>query len=116
MKIGIMLRHLGQHGGGVLVYTHNLLREMLALDTPHEFVLLYQEPSRLGSFSNRHEGRVRELALGKFPTTIWDQWLVPQAEKKERFDLIFNPKYSLPLASKYRKVFVCRGLDWYIMP
>ena len=52
MKIGVMLRHLGQHGGGVLVYTHHLLREMLTLDTPHEFVLLYQEPSWLGSFSD----------------------------------------------------------------
>jgi hypothetical protein len=42
MKIGIMLRHMEQHHGGVLVYTHSLLREMLALDTPHEFVLMNQ--------------------------------------------------------------------------
>jgi glycosyltransferase involved in cell wall biosynthesis len=111
-----MLRHLGQHGGGVLVYTHNLLRKMLALDTHHEFVPVYQEPSRLGSFSNGHEGKVRERALGKAPNFMWDQWLVPQAEKKEGFDLIFNPKYSLPLASKCRRVFVCHGLDWYVMP
>ena len=116
MKIGVMLRHLGQHGGGVLVYTHHLLQEMLAMNTPHEFVLLYQEPSRLGSLSKEHEGRVRELALGKAPTIIWDQWLVPQVEKREKFDLIFNPKYSLPLLSRSRGVFVCHGLDWYVMP
>jgi hypothetical protein len=88
VKIGIMLRHLGQHSGGVLVYTHNLLREMLTLNTPHEFVLLYQEPSWLGSYSKGHGSRVRELALGKSPTIMWDQWLVPQAEKREKFDLI----------------------------
>jgi glycosyltransferase involved in cell wall biosynthesis len=116
MKIGVMLRHLGQHGGGVLVYTHHLLREMLALDTPHEFVLLYQEPSWLGSYNNGNGGRVRELALGKAPTIMWDQWLVPQVEKREKFDLIFNPKYSLPLLSRGRTVFVCHGLDWYVMP
>jgi glycosyltransferase involved in cell wall biosynthesis len=116
VKIGIMLRHLGQHGGGVLVYTHNLLREMLALETPHEFVLLYQEPSWLGSYNNGNGGRIRELALGKAPTIMWDQWLVLQAEKKEKFDLIFNPKYSLPLLSRSRTVFVCHGLDWYVMP
>jgi glycosyltransferase involved in cell wall biosynthesis len=116
MKIGIMLRHLGQHRGGVLVYTHNLLREMLTLDTPHEFVLLYQKPSWLGSYNNGSGGRVRELALGKAPSFMWDQWLVPQAEKKEKFDLIFNPKYSLPLLSKSRTVFVCHGLDWYVIP
>jgi glycosyltransferase involved in cell wall biosynthesis len=116
VKIGIMLRHMGQHGGGVLVYTHHLLREMLTLDTPHEFVLLYQKPSWLGSYNNGNGGRVRELALGKAPTIMWDQWLVPQAEKKEKFDLIFNPKYSLPLRSTSRGVFVCHGLDWYVMP
>jgi glycosyltransferase involved in cell wall biosynthesis len=116
MKIGIMLRHLGQHGGGVLVYTYNLLREMLALDTSHEFVLLYQEPCWLGSFSNGNKGRVRELALGKSPTIIWDQWQVLQAERKEKFDLIFNPKYSLPLLSRSQTVFVCHGLDWYVIP
>ena len=77
-----MLRHLGQHGDGVLVYTHNLLREMLAPDTHHEFVPVYQGPSRLGSFSNGHEGKVRERALGKAPNFMWDQWLVPQAGKK----------------------------------
>jgi hypothetical protein len=44
MKIGIMLRHYNQHGGGVWVYTRNLLRELLALETPHEFVLFYRDP------------------------------------------------------------------------
>ena len=114
MKIGIMLRHLDQHGGGVLVYTQNLLREMLALDTPHEFVLLYRNPDLMGTYADG--GRVRELVLGKAPNFMWDQWLVPQAEKKEKFDIIFNPKYSLPLAARCQTVFVCHGLDWYVMP
>ncbi len=43
MRIAIMLRHIDQHGGGVLVYTRNLLRELLALDTSHEFVFMYQD-------------------------------------------------------------------------
>jgi hypothetical protein len=33
MRIGIILRYLNQHKGGVLRYTDNLLREMLRLDT-----------------------------------------------------------------------------------
>lgn len=114
MKIGIMLRHLRQHGGGVLVYTQNLLRELLALDSPHEFVLLYRDPSLLGTYAAGD--RVRELALEAPSALVWDQWAVLQAEKREKFDLIFNPKYSLPLLSKARTVFVCHGLDWYIMP
>jgi glycosyltransferase involved in cell wall biosynthesis len=116
MKIGVMLRHLGQHGGGVLVYTHNLLREMLALNTPHEFALLSQEPGRLDSYSSTYGDRVRELALGKASNFMWDQWLMPQVERDEKFDLIFNPKYSVPLAVKCQTIFVCHGLDWYVMP
>lgn len=111
-----MLRHMGQHGGGVLEYTHNLLREMLALDSPHEFVLLCQEPGWLDFCDNGHEGRVRKLVLGKSPSIMWDQWRVLKAEKKEKLDIIFNPKYSLPLLSRSHTVFVCHGLDWYVMP
>jgi glycosyltransferase involved in cell wall biosynthesis len=116
MKIGIMLRHLGQHGGGVIVYTHNLLREMLALNAPHEFVLLCQEPGQLDSYSYGNGERVRELVLGKAPSFMWDQWLVAQADREEKFDFIFNPKYSIPLAARCQTAFVCHGLDWYVMP
>ena len=38
-----MLRHLGQHGGGMPGYTRNLMRELLTLDSPHEFILMYPE-------------------------------------------------------------------------
>ena len=61
MRIGIMLRHLDQHGGGVLVYTHNLLRELLALESEHEFVLIYRDESFLGSHAQH--AHVREVAL-----------------------------------------------------
>lgn len=102
MKIGIMLRHLGQHGGGVLVYTHNLLREMLALNTSHELVLLYREPCWLGPFSNGNKGRVREMAMGKSPHHHMGPVAgAPDRKEKEKFDLIFNPKYSLPLVARY---------------
>ena len=47
MKIGIMLRHYDQHGGGVKVYTENLLRNLLPMASKHEIVLLYRD-ARLG--------------------------------------------------------------------
>ncbi|MGA8262097.1 MAG: glycosyltransferase family 1 protein [Arenicellales bacterium] len=114
MKIGIMLRHLGQHGGGVLVYTESLLRRLLAMDTGHEFVLLHSDDTRVGAYGRG--AQVRELVLGRAPTLMWDQWAAWQAARREHLDIIFNPKYSLPLMSNCRGVFVCHGLDWYIMP
>lgn len=109
-----MLRHYNQHGGGVWVYTRNLLREMLSLGTPHEFILLYQDPSLVGTYGNGD--RVREVAINAPSIFLWDQLAVWRAERKERLDLIFNPKYSLPLMAGCRTVFVCHGLDWYVMP
>lgn len=114
MKIGIMLRHLGQHGGGVLVYTHYLLRELLSLDSPHQFVLLYDDPRNLGSYSNGD--RVKELAFRAPHVLVWDQVMVRMAERSEKFDVLFNPKYSLPLTARCKTMFVLHGLDWYVMP
>jgi hypothetical protein len=51
MRIGIMLRHYDQHGGGVRVYTHRILRAMLDLKTAHEFVFLYKNPALVGTYA-----------------------------------------------------------------
>ena len=109
MKIGIMLRHYNQHGGGVKVYTQGLLREMLAIDTPHEFILVYQDPKLIGTYSKF--SHVRELAVKSQFKLTWDQVAMNRVAEKEKLDLIFNPKYSLPLMANCKNVFVCHGLD-----
>jgi glycosyltransferase involved in cell wall biosynthesis len=114
MKIGIMLRHVEQHHGGVLVYTHNLLREMLALETSHEFVLCYRNPDLIGTYGDGH--RVREIAVQAPSALVWDQLAVPWLERKERFDVIFNPKFTIPFSSRAKKVFVIHGSEWFVIP
>lgn len=114
MKIGVMLRHFGQHGGGVLVYTQNLLRGLLDIGSEHEFVLMYKDPDFLGTFADRDN--VRELLLPTKSIFLWDQMAVLNAHRREKFDVIFNPKYSVPLLVNCPTVFVCHGLDWYVMP
>ena len=102
MKIGIMLRHYDQHGGGVKVYTKGLLPELLALGTSHEFVLIYQNPSLVGNY--RNFSNVREIAAKSKSKLIWDQVAVSRVAESEQLDLIFNPKYSLPLRVKCKTV------------
>jgi hypothetical protein len=46
----------------------------------------------------------------------WDQIAVPRAVRDHRIDVLFNPKYSIPLRAGCPAVWVCRGLDWYVMP
>jgi glycosyltransferase involved in cell wall biosynthesis len=114
LRIGVMLRHLGQHGGGVSVYTRNLLRELIRMQTPHELVLLHREPRFLGSFGTAPG--LREVVSGAPSVLLWDQLVAPRLAARERVDLLFNPKYSVPLVAPCPSAFVCHGLDWYVMP
>jgi glycosyltransferase involved in cell wall biosynthesis len=114
VRIGIMLRHYDQHGGGVRIYTQRLLRALLDLRTEHEFVLLYRNPALVGTYGS--EPGVVEVALPGRSVLSWDQIAVPQAVERHGIDLLFNPKYSIPLRARCRTVWVCHGLDWYVMP
>ena len=114
MRIGIMLRHYDQHGGGVKVYTQRLLRALLDLHSDHEFVFLYRNPALLGTYGA--EPSVEEVALPARSVLSWDQISVPAAVRRHDIDLLYNPKYSIPLRAPCPAVWVCHGLDWYVMP
>jgi glycosyltransferase involved in cell wall biosynthesis len=114
MRIGIMLRHYDQHGGGVRVYTHQILRAMLDLDTSHEFVFLYKNPALVGTYKN--DPQVTEVVLPGKNILRWDQVEVPKAIRKHQIDVLYNPKYSIPIWASCATAWVCHGLDWYVMP
>ncbi len=114
MRIGIMLRHYNQHGGGVRVYTHRLLQAILDLHTPHEFVFLYRDPTLPGTYRDYPE--VEEVAMPAPTMLWWDQIAVPLAIRRHGIDLLFNPKYSISLSAPCPTAWVCHGLDWYVMP
>ena len=109
-----MLRHYDQHRGGVRVYTHRLLDAMFALRSAHEFVLLYRSPALLGTYAGRPGAE--EHALPARGVLAWDQLAVPSAARRLGLHLLFNPKYSIPLRAPCPAVWVCHGLDWYVMP
>jgi glycosyltransferase involved in cell wall biosynthesis len=109
-----MLRHYDQHGGGVKNCTHYLLRELFNLNSEHEFILIYRDPRHIGTYSNGKN--VREVAFRSPSIFLWDQIAVRWAEKREKIDLIFNPKYSIPITAGCRTVFVAHGFYWYLMP
>jgi glycosyltransferase involved in cell wall biosynthesis len=114
VRIGVMLRHYDQHHGGVRVYTRKLLQALFELRTGHEFVLLYRDPALVGTYGG--EPGVEEIALDARSFLTWDQLAVPAAVQQRRIDVLFNPKYSIPLRARCPSVWVCHGLDWYVMP
>jgi glycosyltransferase involved in cell wall biosynthesis len=114
VRIGVMLRHYDQHSGGVKVYTERLLRALLDLGSEHQFVFLYRNPSLVGTYGA--EAAVEEVAIPARSVLTWDQFAVPRAVRRHRIDLLYNPKYSIPLQAPCPAVWVCHGLDWYVMP
>jgi len=114
VRIGVMLRHYDQHGGGVRVYTHRILRAMLDAEIPHEFVFLYKNPSLVGTYAA--DPKVTEAVLPGKNLLWWDQVEVPRAIDRYGIDVLYNPKYSLPLHAPCPSAWVCHGLDWYVMP
>jgi glycosyltransferase involved in cell wall biosynthesis len=114
MKLGVMLRHYDQHGGGVKVYTREILRGMLELNTKHEFVFLFNDPRLVGSY--RNYANVTEVVVRGKSVPYWDQIGTPLAVRKHGIDVLYNPKYSIPLAVNCPAAWVCHGLDWYIIP
>jgi glycosyltransferase involved in cell wall biosynthesis len=109
MRIGVMLRHLDQHPGGVKAYTRHLINSLLARHDDHEYVFFYHNASVMGSFGSL--GRVREVALPWRSRILWDQVAVPLAARRAGIDVLFNPKYSMALAAPCPNVWVCHGYN-----
>lgn len=114
MRLGIMLRHFDQHDGGVKVYTREVVRSLIELNRKHEILLLFRNRRRLGTYQGV-EG-VSEVLLEGGSILYWDQIKVPKAVRKYGIDVLFNPKYSIPLRADCKTAWVCHGMDWYAMP
>ena len=113
MRIGFMLRNL-REPGGIQVYTQNLLEELLAIESVHEFVMLYPDSLLVGHFGSRP--RVREVVV-RFPTRFgWDQLAIPWAARRLNLDLIVNPKLSVPILPGRPTVFTLHGAEQFAVP
>jgi glycosyltransferase involved in cell wall biosynthesis len=114
MKIAIMLRHYDQHEGGVKVYTHTIMPRLLRLGRKHEFVLIYKNRGRLGTFVDFPN--VKEIVCALPGRFLWDQVGVPWIAQSEKVDVIFNAKFAIPLFSRAKTVFVLHGSEMFVLP
>ncbi|HKJ38999.1 MAG TPA: glycosyltransferase family 1 protein, partial [Anaerolineales bacterium] len=111
MRIGIMLRSIDEKGG-VGVYTRNIVKELLQIDQKNEYVLFYANPANIGLFS-RHNN-VSENWIKGSNKAYWDQIAIPKACREEKIDLLFHPKFTVPLFAPCKSVMVVHGADWLI--
>jgi glycosyltransferase involved in cell wall biosynthesis len=113
LRIGLMLRAIDDIDGPG-VYIRNLVGALLELDRENEYVLFYTSHSQVGRFGSYEN--VREIVLGAPGKILWDQLVVPVAARKERLDVLFHHKFSVPLISPCPTVVQQRGTENWKFP
>jgi glycosyltransferase involved in cell wall biosynthesis len=111
--IGIMGRLLDQDDG-LGVYSQRLVREILSLDWVTRYVIFLMTEKSRDLF--REFPNAEPYVMPARRKLYWDQVAVPAAARKFDVDLIFNPKFSIPLMTRRPCIFVLQGSDWYVNP
>jgi glycosyltransferase involved in cell wall biosynthesis len=106
-----MLRALDEKGG-VGVYTRNLTGMLLQLDTRNEYVLFHRDPASLGRYAD-HANAVERVVSAR-NKALWDQLAIPAACRRDRVDVVFHPKFTVPLLAPVPAVMVLHGADWFL--
>lgn len=113
MRIGFMVRNLNEKGG-INVYTNKLIEHILKQDRADEFVFIYNDEKFLGRYSSYPN--VKEVSVKAKNKLLWDQIKVPQVLRKEKVDVVFNPKLSIPLFTRSKKVLMIHGAEQFAVP
>jgi glycosyltransferase involved in cell wall biosynthesis len=111
MRIGMMLRALDEKGG-IGVYATNLVTELLRIDRKNHYVLFYRSAANMGRFASYDN--VTESVVGGGHKAVWDQIAIPRACQRQNVDLIFHPKFTVPLMATCPTIMVVHGADWFL--
>jgi glycosyltransferase involved in cell wall biosynthesis len=113
MRVGVMLRAF-EDRQGIGIYTQNLMDHLLPLDRRNEYVLFYRNPALVGRYARFPN--VAERALAAPNKALWDQVRMPLAARRERLDLIFHTKFTVPLLTRRKTVMTVHGASWFVRP
>ena len=115
MRIGIMLRHLGERGG-ITMFTRHVLDELLKQDRDDDFLLLVRSTQDAATAEQWAAPHVQIRLVPASTKLGWDQVAVPWLARQERLDLLFNPKLSVPFLTRCRTIFTLHGAEQFAHP
>jgi glycosyltransferase involved in cell wall biosynthesis len=111
MRIGMMLRALDEKGG-IGVYTRYLTQELLDVDPHNEYIFYHRTAANLGRFV--HCDNVTERVIQAPNKAFWDQISIPFACWRDKVDVLFHPKFTVPLLTPCKSVMVLHGAGWFM--
>jgi len=110
-KVGIMLRHVTAPGG-VTVFTKRVVRWLLTHPRGVEYHLLYSAPDQREVFADLPG---KHVVLEDPARIRWDQVTAPRYAEEQGLSLLFNCKFSVPLAAKVPTLIVIPGREQLAM-
>ena len=108
-----MARPLNQQDG-LGQYCRQVLRQLLIQDPSSRYILFLASATGCAEFAQFPNATLHVMPSAS--KLWWDQVLVPRAARRFKVDLLFNPKFSLPLLTRIPGVFVLQSCDWYVNP
>ena len=113
MKIAIMFRAVEEIDGPGIA-SRNLIDKLIEIDKKNKYVVLYMNPEFVGRY--KQYDNVKEILIKSKRKIIYDQIIVPWICHKEQVDLIFSPKFTLPLFSSKNSIVIQRGSEYWVYP
>ncbi|MDQ3426779.1 MAG: glycosyltransferase family 4 protein [Gemmatimonadota bacterium] len=110
-RVGIMLRHVTAPGG-VTVFTKRVVRYLLTHPHGIDYHLLYSEEAQREVFEDLPATHV---VLADGARLRWDQVTAPRYAERNGLALLFNCKFSVPLAAKVPTLIVIPGREQLAM-
>ena len=95
-------------------FVEGLVESMLRIDDENEYLLIYRTPKWFGRFRDYPNAKeVLTVAPHKF---LWDQVAVPVTAWRGRADIIYHPKFSIPIVSHCPVAMGLQEMAWRIWP
>jgi glycosyltransferase involved in cell wall biosynthesis len=113
LRIGLMLRAIDEYDGAG-VYIRKLCDALFELDRFNHYVAFYMRENQLGRYA--HLPNVEERVVHAPGKLIWDQVFLPRAAARERLDVLFHHKFSIPVLSPCPTVVQQRGTEYWTFP
>jgi glycosyltransferase involved in cell wall biosynthesis len=113
MRIGVMLRAMDEKQG-TGIYTRNLADQLFALDRRNEYVAFHRNPANIGRYKD--QANVKEILVTAPNKALWDQWAIPRAAAREKLDVIFHTKFTVPFCTARKTVMTIHGASWFVHP
>ncbi|MBW2690429.1 MAG: glycosyltransferase family 4 protein [Deltaproteobacteria bacterium] len=88
--------------------------ELLAMDRSNEYVLFYRNPSFLGRYA--HLDNVKETVVSAQNKAVWDQLRIPGMVRREKLDLLFHTKFTVPFFARCKTIMTIHGASWFVHP